>query len=134
MSWNLLSFSIGGNSLVPSTDINIPYYSTLVNTFLTNFHNLDKFQIKWYIFNMSMNIKEVPTMTDEKEFLTLSEAAEAVGLKRASLYYYLEKLHIETHRFPYNRHRYIASSDVERIKNVKDSPWKLGGETKEDAA
>lgn len=64
-------------------------------------------------------------MPEEKEFLTLSEAAEAVGLKRASLYYYIDKLKIPTQKFPYNRHRYIALSDVERIRTVKDSPWKL---------
>jgi hypothetical protein len=74
-------------------------------------------------------------MSEEKDFLTLSEAAQAVGLKRASLYYYLEKLGIETHKFDYNRHRYISRSDVERIRTVKDSPWKLAQEEKsKDAA
>jgi hypothetical protein len=69
-------------------------------------------------------------MPEDKEFLTLDEAAKAVGLKRPSLYYYLDRLKIKRHKFAYNRHTYIASKDVERIRAAKESPWKLekGGE------
>lgn len=73
-------------------------------------------------------------MAEDKEYLTLSEAAQAVGLKRASLYYYLDKLKIETRNFPFNRHKYIAASDVERIRTVKESPWKIEREKGKDAA
>lgn len=69
---------------------------------------------------------------DSKEYLTLDEAAAAVGIKRASLYYYLDRLGIKRHKFPFNRHMYIAAADVARIKVVKESPWKSGGEKGED--
>lgn len=60
-------------------------------------------------------------MTDE--YMTLSEAALAVGIKRSSLYYYIDKLHIKTQRYDLNKHTYIAVEDVERIKAVREKPW-----------
>jgi len=63
-------------------------------------------------------------MTEEKEYITLQEAAEQLGIKRASLYYYLDNMKIEKRRFPLNRHAYITQADFQRIKNAKESPWK----------
>ena len=65
----------------------------------------------------------------EKEYMTLDEAAKAVGLKRSSLYYYLDKLKIERKQFPFNRHRWIAAADVERIRAAKERPWELEEDT-----
>jgi hypothetical protein len=64
-------------------------------------------------------------MTEEKEFVTLDEAATQLGIKRPSLYYYLKNLEIEKHHFPWNRHAYITQSDFQRIKQTKNAPWKL---------
>jgi predicted site-specific integrase-resolvase len=64
-------------------------------------------------------------MEEDKEFMTLDEAAHAVGIKRASLYYYIKRLKIQRHTFPLNRHAYLTHNDVERIKAVRESPWKL---------
>ena len=64
-------------------------------------------------------------MAEEQEYMTLDEAAKAVGLKRSSLYFYIKKLHIERRKFPLNKHFYIKHADVERIKAVRESPWKL---------
>jgi hypothetical protein len=63
-------------------------------------------------------------MAEEKEYVTLQEAAKQLGIKRASLYYYLDNMKIEKRRFPLNRHAYIKVSDFQRIKDVKESPWK----------
>jgi len=66
---------------------------------------------------------------DGKEYVTLDQAAEAVGLKRPSLYYYLKKLQIKREHFPLNRHTWIAAVDLERIKAAKESPWTLEEDT-----
>jgi hypothetical protein len=58
-----------------------------------------------------------------KEYLTLDEAAASVGLKRPSLYYYLKKLEIKREHFKNNRHIWISSADVERIRAVREKPW-----------
>jgi len=63
-------------------------------------------------------------MTEEKEYVTLQEAATQLGIKRASLYYYLKKMKIEPRSFSLNRHAFISQADFQRIKNVKESPWK----------
>ena len=68
----------------------------------------------------------------EKEYVTLDEAAESVGLKRPSLYYYLKKLGIKREQFPLNRHTWIARSDLERIRAAKESPWTLDDTAKPD--
>lgn len=74
------------------------------------------------------------TTGEGKEYVTLDEAAEAVGLKRASLYYYLKKLSIKREQFPYNRHTWIAASDLERIKAAKEHPWTLEEDTAQRSA
>jgi len=73
-------------------------------------------------------------MPEEKEYMTLDEAAQSLGLKRPSLYYYLNALKIERHRFKLNRHTYITKADVERIREVKEKPWLAGEGTSKDAA
>ena len=64
-------------------------------------------------------------MAEDQEYMTLDEAAKEVGLKRPSLYFYIKKLRIERRNFPLNKHAYIKRTDVERIKAVRESPWKL---------
>jgi hypothetical protein len=62
---------------------------------------------------------------EEQEYVTLDEAAQALGTKKGSLYYYLRGLAIEPRKFPLNRHAYIRKSDVQRIQEAKNSPWKI---------
>lgn len=64
-------------------------------------------------------------MPEEKEYMTLDEAASAVGLKRPSIYFYLDKLQIKRHHFSNNRHTWIARSDVLRIRTARERPWEL---------
>lgn len=70
---------------------------------------------------------------EEKDYLTMDEAAAAIGVKRASLYYYINALGIKTHKFKLSRKVYLAKADVERIKEAKEKPW-LSGPADEDAA
>lgn len=67
---------------------------------------------------------------EEKEYMTLDEAAHALGIKRPSIYYYIKKLQIQPRNFDLNRHTYLARTDVERIKTVRESPWKIEGSEK----
>jgi predicted site-specific integrase-resolvase len=71
----------------------------------------------------------------DKEYLTLAEVAEYVGVKRPSLYYYINALKIKTHKFNLDKRAYILRADAERIKEIKEKPW-LAGEkqSSEDAA
>ena len=68
-------------------------------------------------------------MPEDREFMTLDEAAKAVGLKRPSLYFYIKKLSIQRRTFPNNRHVWIAHADVERIKMARERPWELAEDT-----
>ena len=63
---------------------------------------------------------------EEKEYFTIDEAAAIIGVKRSSIYYYINALGIETHRFKLSRNAYIAKADVERIKEAKEKPWLAG--------
>lgn len=68
---------------------------------------------------------------DTPEYMTLAEAAGELGIKRASIYYYIKEMQIETKRYPHNKFAYIARQDVERIKAVKEKPWTIS-EAKSD--
>jgi AcrR family transcriptional regulator len=67
-------------------------------------------------------------MKEDNDLMTLADAAQEVGLQRASLYYYIRKLAIVTHRYELNKHTYISRKDVERIQAVKERPWKVSKE------
>jgi len=60
-------------------------------------------------------------MTTEKQpaYISLKEAGKELGVQRTSMYYYLEQLHIKTHKFPLDRKTYITMDDLERIKAEK---------------
>ncbi len=73
---------------------------------------------------------------EEKEYLTLQEAAEYAGLKRATIYNYLNDLGIKPQKFGRDRRAYISFADAKRLKEYKETPWKFKVETrkKDDAA
>ena len=62
-------------------------------------------------------------MNDNKEYLTLAEVAKHVGVKRTSLYYYIDKMGIKTHDFEFSNHKFLHIKDAERIKIVREKPW-----------
>ena len=66
-----------------------------------------------------------------KEFLNYEEAADYLGIKRATLYNYINDLEIETVKFKRDRRRYLAIQDVKKIGQVKETPWLAGLDRKE---
>lgn len=65
-------------------------------------------------------------MSEEREFLTFEEAAQYVGVKRSTIYNYVEELGLKIHKFRLDRRSYLSRADVERIKEVKEKPWLAG--------
>ena len=61
---------------------------------------------------------------EEKEYMTLEEAAIFTGIKRATIYNYLNDLDIKTQKFGRDRRAYITLEDAKQLKEYKESPWK----------
>jgi predicted DNA-binding transcriptional regulator AlpA len=72
--------------------------------------------------------EEVTVLTKEKEFMTLEEAAQYTGKKRASIYNYIRDMDIKTHKFKRDRRVFLSMEDVKRIKELEEQPWKAGEE------
>jgi excisionase family DNA binding protein len=66
----------------------------------------------------------------EKEYLTLQEASEYSGIKRATIYNYLNDLNIQTLKVGRDRRAYISLADAKRLKEYKETPWKVKVETR----
>lgn len=60
------------------------------------------------------------------QYITMDEAAQQLGVKRGTVHYYLRALSIKTHKFPLDRHAYLAMSDFMRIKTLKEQAGKSG--------
>jgi hypothetical protein len=71
--------------------------------------------------------KAEKTKYEGKEYLDYEEAMDYLGMKRATLYNYVNDLDIPTHKFKRERRRYIAMSDIQKIEQVLEKPW-LGKE------
>ncbi len=69
-------------------------------------------------------------MTEEKEYMTLDEAAESLGITRATIYNYMNDLNIKTHRFGRDRRGYLSHEQIHLIREYKEKPW-IAGEKKE---
>lgn len=72
-----------------------------------------------------------------KEWISLEEAAQQMGIKRSTIYYYLKDLGIQGQRFGRDRKRYISVAEVAKLKDYKENPWryaKLKKEGSEEAA
>ncbi len=67
-------------------------------------------------------------MTEEKEYMNLAEAAQYIGVKRASIYNYMHDLKITPTKFGRDRRKYLALADVKRLKEYKEKPWSITGE------
>lgn len=63
---------------------------------------------------------------EEKQYMSLAEVADFVGVKRSSLYFYTKRLGIKTVRFNLDKRAYMTRTDAERIKKIKDEPWTAG--------
>lgn len=69
---------------------------------------------------------------EEKEYLTLQEAAEYAGLKRATIYNYLNDLGIKTRRFGRDKKAYITLAEAKTLKEYKETPWKVKVKTRKE--
>lgn len=56
----------------------------------------------------------------KEEYISMKEAAEQLGVKRPSLYHYVEVLKLETHRFQLDRETYLSQGDFEKIQVLRD--------------
>ena len=63
---------------------------------------------------------------EEKEWLTYEEAMEVLGVKRSTLYMLITAENITPKKFKYHRRRYLAQSDVKRLKELREKPWIIG--------
>ena len=64
-------------------------------------------------------------MQEDKEYLTVEEAAEGIGVTRATIYNYMSDLKIKTQKFGRTRQRYLSRDQVNLIRDYKDNPWKF---------
>ncbi len=60
------------------------------------------------------------TKYEGREYLDYQETADYLGVKRATLYNYVNDLNIQTHKFKRDRRRYIAIGDVKRLEAVME--------------
>jgi hypothetical protein len=69
------------------------------------------------------------------EYLSIDEAAEAIGWNRATVYGWVKTLGMKTYKFVRNRKTFLAANDVARLKEIKEKPWMAGEKTPgEDSA
>jgi len=64
----------------------------------------------------------------EEEYMCLRDVAKYVNIKPGSLALFLKRFGIETHKFPCVRRKYVATSDVRRLKTMRERPWTIGQE------
>ncbi|MGZ3611974.1 MAG: hypothetical protein ACXWPS_14275 [Ktedonobacteraceae bacterium] len=69
---------------------------------------------------------------EEPEYLSIDEAAEAIGWNRATVYGWVKTLGMKTYKFVRNRKTFLAASDVARLKEIKEKPWTAGEKTPEE--
>jgi hypothetical protein len=60
-------------------------------------------------------------MTDQEEYIGIEDAAHDIGVTRASLYYYIKALKMETVGFQFDKKRYLRMADFQRIKDIKNA-------------
>lgn len=68
-------------------------------------------------------------MSDEQEYITITQAAQKLGWNKATVYDWMKTLGMEKHKFLRNKNSYIYIRDFERIKEVKEKPWTAGPNT-----
>ena len=69
-------------------------------------------------------------MAKEKEYMNLDEAAEILGIKRATLYKYMDKLEMKPVKFKLDRRTYLSQEQVKRLKEILEKPWLAGKDEK----
>ena len=60
-------------------------------------------------------------MAHQSEYITLEEAAQQLGVKRGTLYYYIKVMNLEKpKKFDLDKHKYLRVADIERVKALKE--------------
>jgi hypothetical protein len=68
------------------------------------------------------------------DYITQEEASKQLGVKRASLYYYMKTLKIQGKKFPLDKHVYLEMPDFEKIKALKEGAARRSEESKPEEA
>jgi excisionase family DNA binding protein len=66
------------------------------------------------------------SMYEGKEYFTYEETADYLGIKRSTLYNYVQDLDIKTLKFKRDRRHYIALENVQKLEQVLEKPWLAG--------
>jgi hypothetical protein len=59
--------------------------------------------------------------TKEVKFISINKAGEELGVDRTTVYNYVKRLQLDTHKFPLDRKTYITREDLARIKAAKQA-------------
>ncbi len=65
-------------------------------------------------------------IVEGQEYLSMDEAAEAIGWNKATIYEWLGRLEMKTTKFVGNRKAFLKATEVERLKEIKAKPWTAG--------
>ena len=65
-------------------------------------------------------------MSDEKRYMNLDDAAQFLGIKRATLYNYMNKLEMKAVKFKLDRRSYLSWEQIQRLKAILAEPWLAG--------
>lgn len=68
----------------------------------------------------------------DQNYITLDAAAQHLGMKKGSLYYYFREFGIKQKKFKGNKRAYLTNADVEHIRAVREEPWTLEEEGTHD--
>lgn len=58
---------------------------------------------------------------NNREYISVGEASENLGVTRPTLYYYMKTLGIDTKKFLLDRKAYLKIDDFEKIKMLKEN-------------
>lgn len=64
-----------------------------------------------------------------QEYISLDAVANKLGVKKATVYYYIKRLNIKTQKFELDRHTYMQTQDFERVKQLKESARERSADT-----
>ena len=78
---------------------------------------------------------------ESPEYLSIDDAAKAIGWNRATVYKYVDELGMRKYKFRLNRKTFLVAAGVEKLKQIKEKPWiaeseeeRVGPKSEEDAA
>ena len=64
-------------------------------------------------------------MSERKDWYTIDEASEELGIVRETLFAKFKLLGIQSHAFKGEKHKFINYEELERIRKAIEEPWTL---------